>query len=336
MIWKDVLIIDYFNFKRGQRLIDADIVGGDIPYISSSKEKNGRYAYISPPDFMERHENKLTIANSGSVGFFFYHPYEFVASDHATVLWPKDDSMVLNENIALFLKPIFETVKPKFNFGREISDNRIRKLMIKLPFEDENSKNPDWNYMMIQISQLKKAIDFQTIFHVPTNYAIKTENWHCFRLNNELFKIYRGTRLTKETRLFGNTPLVTAGYLNQGVASYIDPKGMEVYSNCITIDMFGNCFYRDYEFCCDDNILVLQPEFCINLKVALFIISVINLDKFKFSFGRQYRKKHVIKHVIKLPSISISGKQIPDFDYMERIITSTSYSNLLQQFEHKN
>ena len=67
---------------------------------------------------MKIYTNKLTLANSGSVGTCFYHPYSFVASDHCMVIWLKDKEM--NTHIALFLLPIFEKLKHKHDFGREI------------------------------------------------------------------------------------------------------------------------------------------------------------------------------------------------------------------------
>ena len=328
MIWKDVPISKYFKSERGQRLIEVDMVSGDIPYISSSKENNGVNSFVLPPDFMKKHKNCLTLANSGSVGYCFYHSYEFVASDHVTVIWPKNN-VQLDENLALFLKPIFEAVKPKFNFGREISDKRLGKLSIQLPFKDEKTENPDWDYMKNYIAEIKKTIQFNPIVSKYGSASFSTDNWKMFSLSKDLFSISRGTRLTKANRISGDTPLVTAGYINQGVASYIEPDEMTVYSNCITIDMFGNCFYRDYEFCCDDNILVMKPKFAINAKIALFIVSVVNLDSYKFSFGRQYRKKHIVKHSILLPATKKGSKDVPDFEYMDSFMSKIAFSEFL-------
>ena len=76
----------------------------------------------------------------------FYHNYTFVASDHVTVIGIKDESVKLTENIALYLKPVFEAMRYKYNFGREISDKRIKREQLLLPVE-EQSGQPDWDYM---------------------------------------------------------------------------------------------------------------------------------------------------------------------------------------------
>ena len=92
--------------------------------------------------------------------------------------------------------------------------------------------------------------------------------------------------------LDGDIPFATAGFANEGIAEHIGNKEMKVYCNAITIDMFGNCFYRGYEFACDDNILVLTPRFSGASRFnMLFPATVINIDQYRYAYGRQYRQK---------------------------------------------
>ncbi len=81
--------------------------------------------------------------------------------------------------------------------------------------------------------------------------------------------------------------------------------------------MFCNCFYRNYKFLCDDNILVLLPKIDIGNKSLLFMTSAINKDKTKFGYEKQYRQKSFAEHKIKLP-ITASGEI--DFEFMESFI----------------
>lgn len=152
-----------------------------------------------------------------------------------------------------------------------------------------------------------------------------TKKWKWFSLTKDLFNFDRGKRLTKADSIEGKTPLVTAGEYNQGVKRYVD-NDMVIYSDCITIDMFGYCVYRGYDFCCDDNILVLSPKPGIEIsKYAMFfIVTMINQDQYKNAYGRQYRQKTLKKHQIKLPADS-SGN--PDWHYMENYIKSLPYSS---------
>jgi hypothetical protein len=141
-----------FDFKRGTRLTTLDQNDGDIAYISSTKTNNGIDNYVTPPDYMTVYNNAMTINNSGSVGYVFFHTYNFVCSDHCTVISIKDKSVNLNEYIAIFLKPIIESMKPKYNFAREISDYRLNREKILLPADKQG--NPNWIYMENYIKSL--------------------------------------------------------------------------------------------------------------------------------------------------------------------------------------
>jgi type I restriction enzyme M protein len=150
--WKEFDFHQVFKFERGKRLVTLDQSDGDIAYISSTKINNGIDNYILPPDYMKVYNNAMTINNSGSVGYVFYHSYNFVCSDHCTVISILDKNILLNIYIALFLKPIIESIKPKYNFAREISDYRLTKEKISLPVDKRG--NPDWKYMENYIKSL--------------------------------------------------------------------------------------------------------------------------------------------------------------------------------------
>lgn len=142
------------------------------------------------------------------------------------------------------------------------------------------------------------------------------KNWKEFKLLDIFPTFERGKRLVEYNREPGDIPLVTAGYQNEGVADFISNLEQKRFKNKITIDMFCNVFYRDYVFCCDDNIIVLINDE-LNLNVCLFVVSVIRKDKFKFAYGRQYRQKDLLKHIIKLPADSDGN---PDYKFMNDYI----------------
>lgn len=154
------------------------------------------------------------------------------------------------------------------------------------------------------------------------------KNWKEFKLLDIFPTFERGKRLVEYNREPGDIPLVTAGYQNEGVADFISNLEQKRFKNKITIDMFCNVFYRDYVFCCDDNIIVLINDE-LNLNVCLFVVSVIRKDKFKFAYGRQYRQKDLLKHIIKLPADSDGN---PDYkfmnDYIEELQSRESKGNI--------
>ena len=164
-------------------------------------------------------------------------------------------------------------------------------------------------------------MEYTTAPVAGTVSTLDTDGWKRFGLD-ELFTFGKGTRLTKADSIPGETPLVTTGKYNQGVNRCVD-NDMQVFRDCLTIDMLGYCAYRDYDFCCDDNILVLKPKKEISGRAMMFIATIINLDEYKCAYGRQYRKKTLKAHRVKLP---VDGKGKPDFAFMDSYIKGLPFS----------
>ncbi len=155
--------------------------------------------------------------------------------------------------------------------------------------------------------------------------------WKEFKLT-KIFDYKRGTRLVKAERIDGSIPLVTAGFKNGGVAGYIaHDERMDLFENRITLDMFGNVFYEENKFFCDDNIIAIKPVSAdFNRYSALFIATVLKKLTCHFDYGRQYRLKHFEKQYIKLPAIKNSqGQYEPDWQFMEKYIKSLPCSDLI-------
>ena len=141
-IWKEFFITDIFpEMLRGKRLTKQNQIQGEHPYISSSALNNGVDNFISNEKRVRKFYNCLTLTNSGSVGTAFFHPYEFIASDHVTAL----KSEKLNKYSYIFIASMLNRLSEKYNFNREINDKRIKREKILLPVNDNNE--PDYDYM---------------------------------------------------------------------------------------------------------------------------------------------------------------------------------------------
>ena len=159
---------------------------------------------------------------------------------------------------------------------------------------------------------------------------IDVKKWKNFKLISDdvCISFKRGTRLVELDRIPGQYPLVTAGETDLGVKMFISNDEQTRFKEKITIDMFCNSFCHIDEFCCDDNIitLTLTEDTTINPYIAIFLNTVIEQDKYRYQYGRQYRMKHLKKHEIKLP-VKKNGK--PDWEFMENYIKSLPYSDRL-------
>lgn len=329
--WKEFNFDDIFLYNRGKRLKTSDQISGDIAYISSTKTNNGIDNYILPPSNMTIYSNAITLNNSGSIGYCFYHTYNFVASDHCTIIKVKDKKIQLNNYIFLFLKPVIETMKSKYGFAREMSDARLKKEKILLPaIKEKNKYIPDWKYMKDYIQEKSLNIIYNNSLQKTKKIInLQNINWQEFTINS-LFKLKKGERLIEADRVIGEIPLITASSYNNGITGFIDFKYFEnrkkYFENKITIDMFGNVFYHNYKYFSDDNIhtLILKENITLSSYTQMFLVSVLKKLSPKYGFGRQVRLNRLEKEIIKLPIIK---KDTPDWNFMDKYIKSIPYSS---------
>ena len=169
---------------------------------------------------------------------------------------------------------------------------------------------------------------------INKNIKLDTQNWKEF-LIDDIFRIDKGQRLEEINRIEGTTPLVTAGAYNQGINNYINydifKDKMDLNHNKLTVDMFCNVFYHEYEYFSDDNIHTLffknekNSKYYNNRYVNLFLATILKQLIHKYDFGRQVRLKRLPFDTIKLPVINDK----PDFEFMEDFIKSLPYSKSL-------
>lgn len=131
-------------------------------------------------------------------------------------------------------------------------------------------------------------------------HLIDTSTWGEFKVGELFDDIGRGTRIKKQDRAIGETPLVTAGYENQGVAAYIRHNKELFHGPVLTIDMFGNVFARDYNFYADDNILVFKSS-KYSFESLLFIASALTYLQTQYGYTNQFRQQSIPKTTVKLP-----------------------------------
>lgn len=157
--WKEFFLKSIFKeVQRGKRLKKDDQILGEVPYISSTSMNNGVDNFIENNTNVRIFSNCLTVANSGSVGSSFYHPYSFVASDHVTHLANNEFS----KYIYLFIAALTNRLSEKYNFNREINDKRISREKIMLPVTKKGEL--DFEYMEQYTKNLvaRKRIQYNT------------------------------------------------------------------------------------------------------------------------------------------------------------------------------
>lgn len=143
----------------------------------------------------------------------------------------------------------------------------------------------------------------------------------------------QGRRLKKDDQLPGNIPFVMAGTTNTGVVNYISNPVSKFPKNSITVDIFGNVFYRDYDFGAgDDTGVYWNDEVAYSKETMLFLtISIGKALLGKFSFGNKLRSSQSLDFKMQLPILK-NGKI--DFEFIDSFIAELEAQRIAELEAH--
>ena len=100
--------------------------------------------------------------------------------------------------------------------------------------------------------------------------------------------------------------------------------------NTITINRTGSVgetFYQNHKYIASrDRVRVLIPKFKMNEYIAMFLIGIISLEKYRFNYGRTWGTSRIKESKIKLPTDKNGN---PDWQFMQDYIKSLPYSSNL-------
>ncbi len=329
--WKEFKVSDLFfcQLSKGN-LKESECDAGTINLVSSGTTNNGIVKRID-----EAGDGKAEIfeGNCLTLDMFcncFYQDEKFYSVSHGRVniLLPKFE---FNEQIGIFIATILNKEQYRFSYGRAVYNSFAENIIIKLPVDING--NPNWKFMIDFIEELqlreresnenlKNSI--KTINNNPLSFD--TEQWSEF-LINDLFEI-TGSKTTSieelETCGHGKYPYVTTKATNNGVDGFFDCKTEE--GNCLTIDsaVLGYCTYQELPFTASDHVEILRPRFKMNQYIAMFLVTLINRDTYRYSYGRKRSQKQIKRATIKLP-IDLYGK--PNWSFMEKYIRSLPFAD---------
>lgn len=128
---------------------------------------------------------------------------------------------------------------------------------------------------------------------------------------------------TKGDRQF---PYVTTQNTNNGVRDWFDTSNNT--GNVLTIDSawLGFCSYQQMDYTASDHVERLSPKFKLNVYNALFLVTAINMEQYRYSYGRKFNQTRIKETIIKLPFKE--GKV--DWEFIENYIKGLSYSGSIK------
>ncbi|MBQ5907772.1 MAG: restriction endonuclease subunit S, partial [Treponema sp.] len=185
------------------------------------------------------------------------------------------------------------------SFIRELEEERIRELnayLLATGLKD---------YALS--SEEEKALE-----------AFRTVQWGEFEFKQIFNNIKQGRRLKKEDQKEGTIPFVMSGTTNTGVVGYISNPVASFPSNSITVDIFGNTFYRNFDFGAgDDTGVYWNDKENYSKDEMLFFTAAMGKSLFgKFDYGNKLRSSQSFDIKMQLPT----KNNKPDYATMETFI----------------
>ena len=162
---------------------------------------------------------------------------------------------------------------------------------------------------------------------------LHTKEWKLCKLHQELFNI-RGSKTTSLLDLAtygrGAYPYVTTQATNNGTKGFFDFYTEE--GNVLTIEsaVLGHCTYQPCHFSASDHVEKLIPNFDMNRYIALFLVTILNLERYRYNYGRKASQTRLKTISIKLP---VKNGQ-PNFEFMTQYIKGLPYSKSLMYIKH--
>lgn len=361
--WKEFVLGRLFVIKKGKRLTSAEQEDGCNNYIGAIDSNNGIANHIAQAPIHKG--NTISLSYNGSVGEAFYQKDPYWATDDVNALYSKYEGF--NEQIGLFIATVLRQEKYKFSYGRKWTLDNMNITIIKLPAKRNNdgtiyldtSKKysddgyvPDWQWMENYIKSLHHK-PLTTINKKTNTQELNVTEWQEFYVSRTptqsgLFDIENCKCGSASTLDDGNDiNYIGAKKNDNGVMRKVIrdeslvSKGNGIMFICDGEGSVGYTNYMDEDFIGSTTTSIGYDE-ALNPYVALFLVSILDKEKFKYSYGRKYRA-HINEVVIKLPIqrnisglpvIDISKKYskegyLPDWTFMENYIKSLPYGDRL-------
>ena len=144
--------------------------------------------------------------------------------------------------------------------------------------------------------------------------------WQEYMFKDIFDTIKQGKRLKNADQIPGNIAFVMSGVTNTGVTNYISNPVNHFPANSITIDIFGNTFYRNYKYSAGDDTGVYwsQKTRYTQNTMLFFATSASKAIEGKYSYGNKLRSSRSKEIRMQIP---IKNERI-DYYYMNTLITA--------------
>ena len=340
-----------------------------LPLINCKDGSNGIMYYGRHSDFTA-HKNVLSIIYNGppTEGQTYYQEIAGVHTD--AYLIALKNEMIISLEIGLYLatainKSIHNIEHKRYSRGNKATwDRKVENDIIFLPVQTNAEGSPiidperkyhtegyipDWNYMQERIAELEQERIAELEQYIV---AAGLNDYELNELDKEVLSAPKEKRDFTTGKLFsveaGDVDIqqkdingkgcyfINSGLGNNGIKGMTDRPAKVFPKNTITVDFWGNAFYRDFEYklATHNHVFSLSGEVLKNQEVGLYLASSMTYFRKLFSYNNMGTRNKIMKLLISLPiQTNEEGTPIidperkyhaegyiPDWDYMTSYI----------------
>lgn len=345
-----IKVSDLFEIKSGVTLFEnrngissekftiyPKRVDGAIPFLRPAKSQQRTIAgwvkkdELHPEDVYPPSTIFVSTNGEGSHTYSYVTSFEFACNSDVSILIPKI-SLSLEEKI--FYAKAISVNRYKFSYGRKPKGDKLASL--KIPLFDK-AMMPT-----LSIKDVNNELISKRIKQLASPIKLTIENWEYFCIK-DLFDMEPTKGTTTDALISGDEiPYIAAKKEDNGLSKMCSRHGNEFFiskGNCIVFINLGQgsagySLYQNKDFIGMSGKISIGRNKNINKYNALFIVTILDLERPKFSFGRSWTGKRLLETKIKLPAIKTTneeGKQIiePDWIFMEDYIKSLELSEMI-------
>ena len=294
---------------------------GAVPFVSRTSKNNGLVAFVKRVNSIPPNPaGTLSLAVSGSVMSAFFQPQPYYSGRDIYVLSPQRP--MGSVELIMYSKYI-QSNESLYSFGRG-ANKTFRNILLPsvIPLSVLSKWEKCFEENLSGIS--KQPLSTQT-------YSLDPSAWGEFKII-DLFEV-TGSKTVPLQKIRSHTPqtadkypYVTTRTENNGVSifrpSYSESGNVIVVESAVT----GHSSYQATHFSASDHVEKLIPKFELNKYIALFLVTVLNKEKYRYNFGLKASQTRLRTASIKLP---VDKTNNPDWHFMENYIKSLPYSQNL-------
>lgn len=321
----------------------------NLPALTAGIANQGLNNYV-PTDGATILQNVISIsANGVNTGVTFFQSNKFTVLQDAYAIDWKNKSNKFSRASGVFIASVINSVlHGRYEWTNKANWTKVREEFIALPVKDDLI---DFEFIDSFIAELEaeRVAELSAYLKVSglDNYELSNEELKALRDYNsndfqefeyqEIFEnIVQGRRLKKSDQLSGKIPFVMSGVTNTGIVNYISNPVASFPKNSITLDIFGNAFYRPYSFGAGDDTGVYWNEGKSYSKEAmLFFTTAMEKSVYgKYDYGHKLRSSQSKRIKMMLPTHK-GGLDVTTMELVIKAITKLAIKEVVQYTESK-